>query len=373
MIRRFDSTSTNVSVTDVTGLGTPASAVRFNSIMQLQRPGLGSLHQGNVLHRPSEFARRRRSLAWLDFQLQHADLRPKRHPLHDAARGNAAAILGRPARASCSMAMANIFCCSGKWGQRWPWRPVVASPVAITERVFWGLRFRFHGHPALPAGFACLGISCKHPRKESLNDSNDDDFGAGLTGLASGSKSGWPAGRMGGFFPHRSDQLDKGELQGCRTAGIQGLLQRRNAGSRRGCCAESARITRTRHIHGSPVVWDDDHGMVARVCFGGENDVLRVYQYTPEINGDPTTRPALYNRASHFEFGEVPPKVVSNSPRRADLRVPMSRLIERGMPGGFLATHGQQPTNRLGDSLGRAIRHMENANNSNVMGTIAAL
>jgi hypothetical protein len=182
----------------------------------------------------------------------------------------------------------------------------------------------------------------------------DDDFGAGAPALlpdervVAGGKDGW-------FFLIDPNQLGQTDSQAAIPQAFMASFDPEQ-GSRVGLHFG------TRHIHGSPVVWDAGAN-AAFVYLWGENDVVRVYKW---------------NRANGLFDGQDPDPDFKKFPppqgrafARANIYASNEVAGRDGMPGGFLALtwDGVNPNTGI---LWAAYPPFHNANHNSVPGTLAA-
>lgn len=156
----------------------------------------------------------------------------------------------------------------------------------------------------------------------------DEDLGASSPLLLPGNRM-VGGGKDGNFYVLDPAALD---LQGTRAALTQKFTASSDAGTRPN--------TNTRHIHGSPVLWDSpEHGPLVYVW--GENDVLRAYSYDaasgqfpnqPDANGgqgQPVAKGAIYASNDMPARDGMPGAMLSVS---ADGQTPGSGIVWASLP-----------------------------------------
>jgi hypothetical protein len=351
-----------VEVVDATGLDSPQSAVHFNSIMQLQRPGL-LLQDGNLLIAFGSRGDEDPYHGWV-FSYEAASFGQTgvfcttpngiRGGIWQAGQG-----LVQDSKKNFYASTGNgdndeVASDSGKSG---------TGPVRSGRNLgesFLGFRRDATG-VRLNGWFSFFKDFNQVPTAESNNDTADDDFGAGSPALlpddrvVAGGKDGW-------FFLIDPDQLDKVSSRDAVPQAFKASFNRER-GSRSGIGTELP----TRHIHGSPVVWDTLAGQVF-VYVWGENDVVRVYQYLPEANEDPLSGRFL-DQPRNFQFDQPPPQGIDYA--RGNIYASNEVRNRRGMPGGFLALtqNGEDSSTAI---LWAAYPPRGNANPADVGGALVA-
>ena len=314
--------SKDVEVVDASGLGGPSSAVHFNSCMQLQRPGL-LLQDGSLLVAFGSRGDEDPYHGWL-FSYDAATLTQTGIfcTTPNGIRGG----IWQAGQGLVQDSKLNFYASTGNGDNDGPGTGSLLLGRNLGES-FVGFRcdgvgVRLNGWFSL---FKDIGQS---PSPETVEDALDDDFGAGAPALlpddriVAGGKDGW-------LFLIDPDQLGKA---GSSDAVPQAFKASFNLarGSRIG---SAGRGQTSRHIHGSPVVWDAGTPGVF-VYVWGENDVVRAYQYLPESHRDPRSGRFL-GQPQDFTIGEVPAQGVDFA--RGDVYASNEEAKRHGMPGGFLA------------------------------------
>jgi hypothetical protein len=344
-----------VTVIDASGLGGPDSVVHFNSIMQLQRPGL--LLQGSNLF--IAFGSRGDEdpyHGWLfvyDKDSFHQTGVTCTTP--NGGRGG----IWQAGQGLIQDSKSNIYTCTGNGDND----QIGSGPLLVGRNLgesFLGFRFDSTGL-RLNGWFSMFKDFDQQPPPETRADTRDDDFGAGAPALlpddriVAGGKDGW-------FFLIDPDQLDKVSSKDTVPQAFKASFNT-SRGSRFG----NALGRETRHIHGSPVVWNTGTGKVF-VYVWGENDVVRVYQYAPETGQDPASGRFL-DQPQNFVFGTVPPQGVELA--RGNIYASNEVPDRHGMPGGFLSL-SVNANDASSAILWAAYPPFKDANQNDVAGRLAA-
>jgi len=348
-----------VRVVDAERLGSPQNAVLFNSIMQLQRPAL-LLQDGALVIAFGSRGDDDPYHGWV-FSYDAATFRQTGVfcTTPNGIRGG----IWQAGQGLVQDSKKSFYASTGNGDNDKPGTGPLRLGMNFGESF---LKFRCDSTGVKLNGWFCLfkdiGQSGKSTSPESADDDLDDDFGAGAPALlpddriVAGGKDGW-------FFLIDPDQLDK---IGSADAVPQAFKASFNVarGSRVG--NQGADKT-SRHIHGSPVVWDTRAGPVF-VYVWGENDVVRVYQYAPETGQDPRSGRFL-DQPQDFKFGNVPEQGVDFA--RGNIYASNEDAQRHGMPGGFLSLteNGAAPDTAI---LWAAYPPRANANLGNVDGAIIA-
>jgi hypothetical protein len=357
----------DIEVVDATGVGSPHPAVQFNAVMQLQRPGL-LLQDGSLLIAFGSRGDNDPYHGWV-FSYDAAILR-QTGVLCTTPNGIRSGIW-QAGQGLVQDSRKNVYASTGNGDNDRP-----GTGPLLLGRNFGESFLGFRCDPAgvrLNGWYTLFRDIGQSPTPERRDDALDDDFGAGAPALlpddriVAGGKDGW-------FFLIDPDQLDKVSSadavpqafkasfnleRGSRTAdpkeaGGDFMAMRRVSGA-------------SRHIHGSPVVWTTPGGATF-VYVWGENDVVRVYQYVPEANGDPRTGRFL-DQPSDFRIGEVPQQGIEFA--RGDVYASNEVAGRNGMSGGFLSlsANGEEPNTGI---LWASYPPFGNANNRDVAGALVA-
>jgi hypothetical protein len=344
-----------VTMTDATGLDGPQPMVHFNSAMQLQRPGL--LLQGRTII--VAFGSRGDEDPYHGWVFSYdADTFSQGGVFCTTPNGIRGGIW-QAGQGLVQDSKSNIYACTGNGDNDKPGTGPLLLGRNLAES-FLGLRCDAPGL-RLNGWFTLFRDMAQNPPPQTPADALDDDFGAGAPALlpddrlVAGGKDGW-------FFVIDPDQLDK---VSSKTATPQAFKASFNVG--RGSRFGNTDGKTTRHIHGSPVVWDTGNGPVL-VYVWGENDVVRAYQYSPEQGQDPTTGRFL-GQPANFVFGQAPPQGVEFA--RGNIYASNEVAARNGMPGGFLALT-VNGTNATTGILWATYPPLGNANQQDVEGALVA-
>jgi len=342
-------------VVDATGIGGPDAAVQFNAVMQLQRPGL-LLQDGTLLIAFGSRGDNDPYHGWV-FSYDVATLR-QTGVLCTTPNGIRGGIW-QAGQGLVQDSRKNLYASTGNGDND----PPGTGPLLLGRNLGESfLSFRLESRAVRLNGWFTLfrDFTKQIPPPERGQDRLDDDFGAGAPALlpddriVAGGKDGW-------FFLIDPDQLDK---VSSRDAVPQAFKASFNVarGSR---LADPTKASR--HIHGSPVVWTAPDSQTF-VYVWGENDVLRIYEYVPETNGDPRTGRFL-DQPSDFQFGKVPPQGIEFV--RGDVYASNEVVDRNGMSGGFLSLSANGETSDTG-ILWASYPPFGNANDSDVAGALVA-
>jgi hypothetical protein len=345
-----------VTVTDVTGHNTPTSVVHFNSMMQLQRPGL--LLQGNNLF--VAFGSRGDKDPYHGWLFTYDKTSFQQTGIFCTTPNGARGGIWQAGQGLIQDSKQNVYACTGNGDndKRGTGQILVGRNLGES---FVGFRFDLTGL-RLNGWFSLFKDFQQDPAPETAADDRDDDFGAGAPALlpddrvVAGGKDGW-------FFLIDPDQLDKNSNDDALPQAFKASFNVER-GSRTGNVAGRT----TRHIHGSPVVWDTGTGKVF-VYVWGENDVVRVYQYAPETGQDPASGRFIQPPSPRFVFGTVPPQ--GEDFARGDVYASNEVIDRHGMPGGFLSlsVNGHDPASAI---LWATYPPFADANQQDVAGSLAA-
>jgi hypothetical protein len=264
----------NVTVTDVTGFGTPNAAVHFNSIMQLQRPAL--LLQGDNIY--IAFGSRGDEDPYHGWLFTYDKRSFQQTGIFCTTPNGVRGGIWQAGQGLIQDDRLNVYACTGNGDND----KLGTGQVLVGRNLgesFVGFRSDSTGL-RLNGWFSLFRDIGQQPGPETGGDELDDDFGAGAPALlpdnrvVAGGKDGW-------FFLIDPDQLDK-------TSALAALPQAFKASfnTSRGSRTGPERRRTTRHIHGSPVVWSTGTGEVF-VYVWGETDVVRVFH--------PASRPGVHS------------------------------------------------------------------------------
>jgi hypothetical protein len=347
-----------ISVVDVTGLDGPNSMVHFNSIMQLQRPGL--LLQGNNLF--VAFGSRGDEDPYHGWLFAYDKDNFQQTGIFCTTPNGGRGGIWQAGQGLVEDSKGSIYAGTGNGDNDRPGTGPILQGRNFGES-FLGFRFDSTGL-RLNGWFTFFDDFVQNPGPETQSDKRDDDFGAGAPALLpdgrvlGGGKDGW-------FFLIDPDQLDKTNSQAAIPQAFKASFNLKR-GSRL-ALPPMTPPPETRHIHGSPVVWDNGVGGVF-VYVWGENDVVRVYQYSPEINQDPKTG-RFNGQPTDFMLGQTP----SQGTDLAHGNIYASNEVAKrnGMPGGFLSlsVNGNDASTAI---LWAAYPPFDNGNEKDVAGSLAA-
>jgi hypothetical protein len=337
--------SVEVKVVDARNLTSPADAsVQFNSMMQLQRPGL-LLHEGKVVIAFGSRADQDPFHGWIfAYDARTFELAGLVCTTPNGGRGG----IWQAGQGLLVDSQGNIYAGTGNGDSTGPafnsrlsgqWKIYIEDKEESA-----GLQRRNLGEAFIqlrvgPTGLRVYGwfnafddFSRKdtgQPAGDPTLWTADDDLGASAPALlpddriVGGGKDGW-------FYLIDPDFLDKA---GSRQAVPQAFKAAFNfeRGSRN-TINENGMDLGTHHIHGTPVVWKGPRHTFVYVW--GENDLVRAYQYAPEANGDPKTG-RFIGQPQGFDFSKPPAQGIDWA--RGNIYASNEVPNRGGMPGGFLS------------------------------------
>ncbi len=316
----------DVKVIDATGLGHPGQGyVHFNSIMQLQRPAL-LLHEGNLIIAFGARGDEDPYHGWIfAYEAKSLKLVGLRCTTPNGMRGG----IWQAGQGLLTDSQGNIYAATGNGDARTP-DGNLEQMKNLGESF---VRFRCE-----PGGIRVTGWfnayddfvrALAGPAGDATYFSWDDDLGASAPALlpddriVGGGKDGW-------FYLIDPDLMDN---LGSKGAVPQAFIASYNFARGSRPKFEKGIDGGTHHIHGSPVVWTHPrHGTLVYVW--GENDLVRVYQYSPECHGDHATGRFLGPRRE-FSFQQVPAQ--GEEFARGGLYASNEVADRKGMPGGMLS------------------------------------
>jgi len=359
---RFD--GKDVLVVDAEGLNTPTPAVLFNSMMQLQRPAL--LLQGGVL--TIAFGSHRDDDPYHGWVFAYEAASFKRIGVLCTTPNGVRGGIWQAGQGLVLDSNNNIYASTGNGDNDKPGKGQLRVGSNLGESF---LKFQCDANGVRLKGWFCFFKDFNNKVPSESADAPDDDFGAAAPALlpderiVAGGKDGW-------FYLIDPDQLDKlgrrpNEPGAPEKEAVPQAFKASfniDRGSRIGM--PTPRQT-TRHIHGSPVVWDTRSGPVY-VYVWGENDVVRAYQYAPETGQDPRSGRFL-DQPPNFKLDQPPAQGIDFA--RGDIYASNEEPQRDGMPGGFLAL-SQNGSVTESAILWAAYPQLKNANTANVDGALIA-
>jgi hypothetical protein len=353
---------TPISVVDARNVGSPNAVVQFNSIMQLQRPAL-LLTQGKVIIAFGSRGDENPYHGWIfAYDAQTFQLVGLTCTTPNGGQGG----IWQAGQGLLTDSKGNIYAGTGN-GDNSNAVPGTALVGRNLSESFIQLRLDATGIHT-NAWFNAFGDFSHTP--ETGGDVQDDDLGASAPALlpddriAGGGKDGW----LYLIDPDLLDQNGSDGTPGPQSAVPQAFKASFNfqRGSRSSFNNNNV-DTVTHHIHGTPVVWNSGASGVF-VYVWGENDVLRVYQYSPEVNGDPTTG-RFIGQPANFDFNQPAPQGVELA--RGGIYASNELADRNGMPGGMLSL-SWDGVNASSALLWAQFPPFDNGNQKAVPGCLAA-
>ena len=388
----FDRSPVGAVVTDATGIGTHNPQVQFNSMMQLQRPGL--LLDAGVLY--IAFGSRGDIdpyHGWI-FAYRASDL-TRLDVVCTTPNGSAGGIW-QAGQGLIADGDGNVYMGSGNGDSEQvpgvPGTPNVAESFIKLKLIdnqlqILGWYNAFDDQVYVPPRFPNdNAVENDDPTGQQLV--RDDDLGAAApTLLTDGRIVG--GGKDGYFYLIDPDQLSGDAAQSQRGAQANTVVLQYflasfnfNAGTRpvpTFLGNQLRLLDATHHIHGAPLAFDSNGTVLVYVW--GENDVVRAYRYASEIDGHPFSGgffdmgnisglPIDTSDSKQSAVGVVSP-VDGNEFARGSVVASNEDVRRSGMPGGFLSLSwdGQNPSSAI---LWASFPPFRNGNSQPVEGELVA-
>src|SRR5258708_10960010 len=349
----------HVRVVDCENLNTPNAVVRFNSMMQLQRPGL-LLHQGKIISGCCCRGDENPYQGWgFAYDSRTFELSGLLCTTPNGAQGG----IWQAGQGLLVDSKGNIYAGSGNGDSEETVSGTGLQGRNLAES-FIQLRLDTTGL-RVNGWFNAFDDFRQAPGPETpAADQRDDDLGASAPALlpddriVGGGKDGW-------FYLIDPDRLDKTGRPKAVPQTFKASFNF-NRGSRN-TVGNDGVDRRTHHIHGTPVVWDSvSNATFVYVC--AANDVVRAYQYAPEVNHDPSSG-RFIDQPQNFVVGQVPPQGVDLA--RGNIYASNEEVDRKGMPGGMLSlsVDGSNPSSAI---LWASFPPFHNGNRIAVEGSLIA-
>jgi hypothetical protein len=383
MTTAFLNSDTGAVVIDATGIGSHNPQVHFNSMMQLQRPGL--LLLSGVLY--IAFGSRGDTdpyHGWI-FAYRAADL--SRLDVFCTTPNGSAGGIWQAGQGLIADAEGNVYAGTGN-GDSEELAGTFGTPNVgesflkiklVNDRLqLLGWYNAFDDQVYVPP---------RDPNDNALPKAKDDDLGAASpTLLPDGRIVG--GGKDGYFYLIDGEQLKGDAARAQRNTQANTVVQQYflasynfRAGTRRVPTflnpifnLKLDFLDATHHIHGAPLATPTFQGFLVYVW--GENDVVRAYRYAARVDGNPFSggfidmKPISGQPIDTGDFRHVSP-VDGNEIARCTLAASNEDVKRAGMPGGFLSLSwdGQNPSTAI---LWASFPPFHNGNLEPVQGELVA-